>query len=608
VLVVLAFAVIQVLIGGTRLLFSFPAYLTLAIAALLTLFTLRKSRPLPSQACFWAAVIFLGYIIGRALLSPTEYLARSDIYSVIASLVLYFTVATVLTAATLRMWLLVALFLLGLAQVLVGLVQFRYGNNFMPIHALQRFDYGNRASGFYICPDHLAGFLEVAGVMGLSIVCWSRWRLWAKLLITYAVAVIYLGLLLTGSRGGFLSVGASVAVFAVLSGIILRRSGSPRLFWQAAVGALVALLLISGGIAFLIHHNEHLASRTNIFDYKNARLLLWRAALQQWQLNPLFGTGSGTYFYYGRMFRASQMQGDPVYTHNDYLQLLAEYGLVGAALFLIFLVVHLASGWRNFQRLGPRRVLVSLRLPSNSMALQIGAIASVVAYMVHSVVDFNLHIPANVLLMAFVFGTLANAGQPRREEEAARFRPWRLVAPGLAVLLAIQAVRLLPGEYFTERTRVLWNDDKAAEAIVSGERALRFEKKNPDLYDYLGSSRTDLADATTDGEKSHALYLGAIHDFEQGRALAPLDKTFPVELAGVYDSLKRFPEAEWMYGIARSLDPRSDSTMEAYDAHLKLWSGKRKPPATPAPTPSATPGVSPAATPPASSAATPSLH
>jgi tetratricopeptide (TPR) repeat protein len=599
--VAVAFAVIQVLIGGTRLLFGFPGYFVLSVAALVALFTFTRPKPLPSQACFWAAVIFFGYIIGRGLFSPTEYLARSDIYSVMAGLVLYFTVATVLTAATLRMWLVVALLLLALAQVLVGTIQFRYGNNFMPIHALQRFDYGNRASGFYICPDHLAGFLEVAGVMGLSIICWSRWRLWAKLLIAYAVAVTYLGLLLTGSRGGFLSGVASLFVFAVLSGIVLRKSGSSRLFCQAAAGSAIALVLISAGVAWLVHNNEHLASRTNFLDYKNVRLLLWRAALQQWQLNPLFGTGSGTYFYYGRMFRSSQMQGDPVYAHNDYLQLLAEYGVIGAALFLLFLLAHLASGWRNFQRLGPRRVIVSLRLPSNSMALQMGALAAVAAYMVHSVVDFNLHIPANVLLLAFVFGVLANAGQPRREEAPKRFYPWRLVAPVLALLLAVQAVRLLPAEYFTERARVLWNDDKPAEAISYGERALQSEKKNPDLYDYLGSSRTDLADATTNPEKSHALYLAAIDDFERGRALAPLDKTFPVELASVYDTLHRFPEAEWMYGIARALDPKSDATTEAYDAHLKLWSGKAKRAPSPAPsvTPAPNPSTTPAATAPA---------
>src|SRR5205085_9096902 len=95
-----------------------------------------------------------------------------------------------------------------------------------------------------------------------------------------------------------------------------------------------------------------------------------------------------------------------------------EYGIVGGVLFLLFLAAHLHHGWRNFQRLGPRRVAISRNLASYSLALNLSALAAVAAYMVHSVVDFNLHIPANALLMAFVFGLLANPGIPSDEENS----------------------------------------------------------------------------------------------------------------------------------------------------------------------------------------------
>jgi O-antigen ligase len=568
-----AFLLIQVLIGGTRLLFSFPAYLLFAIGALITLFGLRQLKPPPAATCLWASVIFFGYVLVRALFSPVPYLARADIYSVLAGLVAYFTIACVLTSARARLGLLVALLIFAFAHVLVGLIQFRYGNNFMPISFLQRFDYGYRASGFYVCPDHLAGFLEVAGIMGLSILCWSRWPVWAKVLVAYAVATCYFGLLLTGSRGGFLSAMASLLAFAFLSGLILRRRDR-RLFWKASGAGLVAVLVLAIGIAVLFYTNEHLAERTNILDYKNMRLLIWKAALQQWKLSPLVGTGSGTYLYYGRFFRDSSVREDPVDVHNDYLHLLAEYGAIGAVFFLVFLGAHLRNGWKNYQRLGPKRVAASLQLPSNSMALQIGALAAVVAYIVHSGVDFNLHIPANVLLLAFVFAILANAGQPRHETENVTFSPWRLVAPALALLLVVQSLRLLPGEYFTERARVCWTDDRPAEAIAFAERGLSFEKQNPDLYDYLGQSRVDLADTLKDKTKRPALYLAALKDFERGWAFAPMDETFPLELASTYDELQRFPEAEWMFFEALARDPKSSSLREYYEGHLIRWSGK----------------------------------
>jgi O-antigen ligase len=574
VLVAAALLVIQVLIGGTRLLFSFPAYLVLALGALLTLFGLRQVKPRPAASCLWASVIFFSYILARALFSPVPYLARPDIYSVLAGLVIYFTVACALTSARVRLTVLVLLLLLALAHVLVGVIQFRYGKNFMPISFLQRFDYGYRASGFYVCPDHLAGFLEVAGIMGLSVVCWSRYPIWGKLLVAYAVGICYVGMILAGSRGGFLSATASLLVFVFLSALILRRYGR-RLFWQATWAGLVIMLVIATGIAFLFHSNEHLAERTNLLANKDVRLFMWKAALQQWKLSPLTGTGSGTYLYYGRLFRDNAVQEDPVDVHNDYLHLLAEYGVVGAVLFLVFLGTHLRSGWINYQRLGPKRVAASLQLPSNSLGLQIGALGAVVAYIVHSVVDFNLHIPANVLLLAFVFALLANAGQPRNETENAAFSPWRLLGPALALVIAVQSIRLLPGEYFTERARVCWTDDRPAEAIAFAERGLSFEKQNPDLYDYLGHSRTDLADTVTDKKKQETLYLAALKDFERGWALAPLDETFPLELGFTYDELQRFPEAEWMFCEARALDPKSTSLQEYYKGHLTRWSGRK---------------------------------
>ena len=85
-----------------------------------------------------------------------------------------------------RLFLLVFLLTAALGHVAVGALQFRNGDNWMPIAFLQRFDYGRRASGFYICPNHLAGLLEVVGLFGLSVAFWSRWPVWAKLLAGYA--------------------------------------------------------------------------------------------------------------------------------------------------------------------------------------------------------------------------------------------------------------------------------------------------------------------------------------------------------------------------------------------------------------------------------------
>src|SRR5207245_7641138 len=156
----------------------------------------------------WSAAAFFAYILARAFLSPVPYLARADVYSVLGGLLVYLFVACVLVNTRGRMFILLFLLVAALAHVFIGAIQFRDGNNFMPISFLRRFDYGQRASGFYVCPNHLAGLLEVFGIFGLSMVCWSRWPAWAKLLVGYAVAASVAGWVLGGSRGGDVREGA----------------------------------------------------------------------------------------------------------------------------------------------------------------------------------------------------------------------------------------------------------------------------------------------------------------------------------------------------------------------------------------------------------------
>ncbi len=570
-----AFGVIQALIGGTRLLFSLPAYGLLALIGLLALFSLRRPKPLPDQLCLVSSAVFFGYILGRALLSPVDYLARPDIYSVLGGLLVYFFVASIFTESKRRIWLLLFLLAAAMIHVLIGAIQFRSGENFMLIPFLQRTDYGRRASGFYVCPNHLAGLLEVLGVFGLSVVCWSRWPTWLKLLTAYAVGICYLGVVLTGSRGGYLSTATSLLVFGGLSLALLHKA-STRLFWTIGGTALLAAAVIGVTTIFLVQKSDYLSGRAqNIFETTNMRVDLWKGAIKQWKLQPYVGTGSGTFLYYGRQFRTERIQADPVYVHNDYLQLLAEYGLIGVAFFVVFLGLHLRNGWTNFQRLGLKRVAVSLPILSNGMAVQLGALAAVSAYIVHSFFDFNLHIPANVLLLAFVFGVLANGGTQREMEPASAKRAlvgWRLFLPIIGLIVAIQCVRLLPGEYFTERSRMALRDNQPLSAVFFAIDGLDREQKNPHLYQYLGSARIEQGDAaTTDPGARLYFYEAAITAFEKGRALAPRDKTFPVSLGLAYDELGRFAEGEWMFNEALALDPRSTPTKQIYEAHLEHW-------------------------------------
>jgi O-antigen ligase len=579
----LALVGMQALIGGTRLVFSLPIYGLLALIGLLSLFSSR-AKPAASRLCVWSTIIFLGYILVRAWFSPVPSIARPDIFSVLGGLVVYFFTACVLTSARRRMSLLVFLVVVALVQVVIGAIQFSGGNNYMLIPFLQRFDYGRRASGFYVCPNHFAGLLEVLGLFCVSLVCWSRWPAWAKVLLGYAGAMCFVGLALTGSRGGYVSATFSLFVFAGLTLFVLRKAGG-AVFWRTALFGGVLALLMTAALFFGFRNDWLLSTRAqNVFDTENMRIDLWQGAIAEWKLQPLIGTGSGTYLYYGRRFRTPRVQLDPVEVHNDYLHLLAEYGALGGTVFLFFLGAHLWRGGRSFRRLGPRRVAVSMQLPSNKLALNLGALGALAALLIHSFFDFNLHIPANVLLLAFVFGILANAGL-ERESESTRPRPRftlaRVALPLVALLLAAGCVRCLPAEYCAECARVALRDERHVAAMLWAKRAIARDRQNPKTWFYLGESRVRRAEGVASPAVQASFERAALSPFQEALALAPADETFLIALGRIYDSLGRFPEADWMFGRALRWDPRSDVARKSYAAHLTFWKNGKVAPIPP---------------------------
>jgi tetratricopeptide (TPR) repeat protein len=416
--------------------------------------------------------------------------------------------------------------------------------------------------------------LEVVGLFGLSITIWSRWPLWAKLLAAYATGICYVGLVLTASRGGYLSAAASLIVFGLLSFDILRAAGA-KLFLRIGAPIFALAVLVSVATLFLVHESEYLSDRARkVIDNKNVRLDFWQASIQQWKLSPVVGTGSRTYLYYGRKFRTPEVQFDPVFVHNDYLQLLGEYGLVGLAAFVAFLFAHLRRGWLNARRLGPKRIALSHSFASNAMALNLAALSAVAAYLVHSIFDFNLHIPANALLLAFAFGILANSAAARSTMEPGSDKSsifWRTLPWALALFLAVQIWRLGPGEYYAERARAELRDLRFLSAISYALKALDHEKENPALYYYLGRARFQAGDRQTEPEARASFYRAALSAYGEALKLAPLDETYMLELAFTYDALQRFPEAEWMYYEALAFDPKSASARRYYEVHLERW-------------------------------------
>jgi len=565
---------IQFLIGGTRLLFSYPTYALIGLSALLALFFIRRPAPKPSPLCVVSAVLLTAYVLVRAWFSPVAYMARTDAFMVAGCLLVYLITAFYLHATKARVWLLLTLLGLAMVHVVIGIAQFKNGNEFM-LFGFLRNGYDSRASGLLICPNHLAGYLEAIGIMALSLTVWSRFSAGAKLVTGYATAVCFFGVVITGSRGGYLSSAGGLVAFTLISFWIVGIYNRQGLLRTVLISVAIAVLLAAGAGKLMLL-NRHVRDRLDRISQstQDVRIYNWQATLDQFKEAPLLGTGAGSHLWFGRQYRRPQIQADPIHSHGDYLELLAEYGVVGEVLLLAFLGLHLGVGLRNIRTITLRRLCNTLTVPrSDALALTVGAVSAVLTLMAHSVIDFNMHIPGNALLFAWILGLLANPGTGKPDQAPAWNTTLKLTRAGIALaglaLIAAAAYRF-EGEYWTEKARAALRDGLLREAQDWANQAIKADPSDPYPYFYLGEAWRISATQMPLKAMRPVLFENAVTAYRQSLALFPNDENALVRMGQALDGARDFDAAESAYLEAIRLDPNLGVLQAYYSTHLSL--------------------------------------
>jgi O-antigen ligase len=576
-----AFVWIQLHISGTRLAFSLPPYALIGVAGVLSLFCKRDVHSRTDTLCCVATIAFFSYVLCRALASPVGYLARTDTYMVLACLVVYGVTAACVTDRQLRGGILTTMFALALAEAMMGAWQFAQRDGWVPF-GLTRPSGGWRASGTFVSPIHFAGLLEALGPVAVAFALWGTQKFWVRTMAGICAVIWYAGVIFSGSRGAWVSASISLLALAVIAIDVVRRSRRQHLA-PAVYCAIMGAMLVSLSLYFLIAQSTELRGRMEaiadigekpISNY-DIRIHNWQAALDQWRESRWIGTGAGTHLYYGRQFRRPQLQSDPEHAHNDYLELLAEYGVVGAIGMAAFLFAHLRSGSRAYRKLANLRREEPYRA-SPELALTVGALSAVAGYLAHSAVDFNLHLPGNALLFAFYFGVLANPGSPPATHEGLTESDpdplplaWRLVLPSLGALLCFVALTKYPGEYWCEKARVAIRDNRHADAIRFARRGIESETRNPFLFYHLGQALRLRARALPESTKDFDGLRAAAAAFRAGIALFERDEDLWIRLGQTLDDLADYENARAAYLRAIELDPRLAATHAYFAIHLR---------------------------------------
>jgi O-antigen ligase len=249
--------------------------------------------------------------------------------------------------------------------------------------------YGGMPYGPYVNRNHFAGLMELLIPLGLAMLAVPGVRRQQMPLMALLAAMPVSALLISASRGGIIGFGCEVILLVIL--LWIRRGEKKHVFTF-----LVALLLAGGLVAWLgvgqviqrfsqIHNPEVTEGR---------RISMASGAYHIFRDHPWTGTGVGTivsvYPAYETAYDATIVD----HVHDDHFELLAETGVLGALCWLTFIVLLAVYGFRN----------VSAHQDPVVRAVQLGTLVGCAGILVHSFVDFNLHIPANASLFYLMAG------------------------------------------------------------------------------------------------------------------------------------------------------------------------------------------------------------
>lgn len=555
--------------GGVFLPYAAPIYVVAGLLALLWAAKLLLLEPVSwtRSVTHWPVILFAGYAVARYFTSPIEFASRTDLLPLGVCVLVYFVAATTFRRNSDRTVLVTVLAALAFAESLYALWQFATHHN-----VVWNFEgaYERRGTGSFFNPNHLGGLLEITFCLLLARIIIDRSNghrqqpfFLRKILDCYFAAFALAGLYTTLSRGAWVSVAAGVVAF--LLWCWRSRDLSPRV---VDAGLILVLLL---GIVFVsrpelrqrfretVTLNPDYTFHSSPIEVRDAtmglRVLLWRPTWQMIRDHPIFGTGPGTWEWRHLAYRDARLQWRPEYAHGDLLQLAAEYGAVG---WLLMAAVAGCFFWQVAR-------IVRQSDSSGERAFAIGSAVGVTAILVHSLVDFNLHIPANALLVAALLGftaAMSNGHNFRWRETLPRPAKWGLATAliALAVFFGWTGVRT------TLASHDVWTGNEARQAFAWDDalthyaRALRLDPRAPAAYAELGELyrlRSALAETEGQPDTRDRYAREAVAAFEQSLRLNPYDSDILLRLGSAYELADQPAPARHAYERALQLDPNN---------------------------------------------------
>ncbi|HET9698278.1 MAG TPA: O-antigen ligase family protein [Terriglobales bacterium] len=274
---------------------------------------------------------------------------------------------------------------------------------FREVHAISAYFFGPYANH-----NHYAGLMEMLAPLAMAAGALERGA--KRYLLWFGASLMTFSIYLCGSRGGIIAAGAGI-VFACA----MRYRQLPGR--QTTIQIAMVILCLFALTAFLgTEKNWRRAS-----DLKDGqRMTIAGDTLRMSLHNPLLGFGLGTF---QRAYPKYQSFSDEKlinHAHNDYLETLADTGILGLGIFGFLIVTVYRAGLSKMRE----------RVDEEGQILTLAALSGITALLVHSFFDFNLHIPANAALFFVLCSMVATPFRRRIQPEPVELMEEELIGEG----------------------------------------------------------------------------------------------------------------------------------------------------------------------------------
>jgi O-antigen ligase len=395
---------------------GFTAMITLTLTAIkITADIWRRSFRMHCTSVFIPLFLFLAYVGSQLLFGPASGSSfpgtverRSTTVYFLLSLSYVAIVFIVGNGARSRSFLkrlVVSILVLGAVESIYGLIQ--YIGNYNYIWQVRRITDVSMATGTLINRNHYALLMNVCICISLGYLYYRLMRItqntglslrrlmsapgFAKIAwIVSWIVLMGLALVFSTSRMGiaamFFSMGAMMIAARITTSHARRTTAVVVFLILAILGSAIYI----GVDALFERYESILQERSSDTD----RIALWRDAWKLVIKYPVFGQGLGTFRWTYPAYESVQPDIPAQYAHNDYLQAVAELGVIGLALLLWAYGAFWRTAIRNIRNAGDPLV----------RGIGIAMIGALTAIALQEITDFGLYIPGVAVTVAFLAG------------------------------------------------------------------------------------------------------------------------------------------------------------------------------------------------------------